>query len=26
MKEGIYYFIRRVPADLWKHYSSTKIS
>lgn len=26
VKEGIYYFIRRVPADLRQHYSSGKIS
>ncbi|MEX0304829.1 MAG: DUF6538 domain-containing protein [Leisingera sp.] len=26
MKEGIFYFNRRVPADLHKHYSSARIS
>ena len=26
MKEGIYYFTRRIPVDLRQHYSSGKIS
>ncbi|MGR3452710.1 DUF6538 domain-containing protein [Pseudooceanicola sp.] len=26
MKDGVYYFVRRVPKDLLHHYTSSKIS
>ncbi|WP_425057184.1 DUF6538 domain-containing protein [Rhodovulum adriaticum] len=26
MKDGVYYFVRRVPKDLLHHYTSPKIS